>query len=254
MKRAWFVLLIAGFMVAASVAQASLVMSVTASQDTFVRSDSPNDAFGEADTLLVGGHASVGPFHSFYKFSVDLTGLQPTDDILDVTLRLTSIAEAGAGTVDINLYQLSAANSDWVEGVSGSASVGATYNNKAGPAAPAAWAGGNNVAGFVAGTDYVDTVLGNYSGAANSGTGGETFDFGNAAFTSLIQNNIGSTLELNLVLIDQTDETNFLRIASKENATFDGPELIIDYIPEPGSFLLLTIGFLGVGFFRRLNR
>ncbi len=247
---------------ASSASAQTLIQTFTASQDTFVRSDAPNSSFGTDTTLLVGGHSSVGPFNSFYKFeNVDLTGIA---SISSVTLRLTSIAQAGSGTVNINLYQLSAANSDWKEGVSGTvptgtSDTGATFNNKSGQGASAVtWAGGNTNANFVAGTDFVNTVLGNFSGAANTATGGQTFDFGNAALVSLLSASIGSTTTFNFVLRDQTGATNFLRIASSEHGTEAWrPQLIIEYtpIPEPSAFAALAgLGALGLAATRRRRR
>ncbi|MCH8512795.1 MAG: DNRLRE domain-containing protein [Kiritimatiellae bacterium] len=228
----------------------------TATEDTFVRLDSPNDSFGTSDFLLVGGHASVGPFNSFYKFSVDLTGFQTGETIDSVSFRLTSIAQAGSGTVNLNLYQLSAANSDWIQGTSGAAdndtNPAATFNNKAGQGLGATpWAGGNSNANFVAGTDYVDTVLGNYTGAANDGSGGQTFTFGNAALTSLLNSQIGNVVDLNFVLMDQTGDTNFLRIASSQNGTYAAPTLEVNVIPEPGTLILLGISLGALALFRR---
>jgi hypothetical protein len=231
---------------------------LTASQDTYVRSDTPNNAYGTDTTLLVGGHNSVGPFNSFYKFSVDLTGLQPGESIDSVSFTLTSVNSAGSGTVNINLYQLSPANADWKEGVSGTvptgtSDTGATYDNKAGQGASAvAWAGGNTNANFVAGTDYVNTVLGNYTGAANDGTGGQTFTFGNAALVSLLNSEIGNVADLNFVLLNQTGANlNFLRIASSENGTYAAPTLTVNVIPEPGTLALVGLALGALLLFRR---
>ncbi|GEM_PF-1605327 len=236
------------------------ILSFTASQDTFVRLDGPNNAYGADTTLLVGGHATVGPFNSFYKFeNLNLSALSGAT-INSVTLRLTSVNSAGAGTVNINLYQLSAANADWKEGTSGivptgTSDTGATFNNKSGQGASAVtWASGNTNANFVAGTDYVNTVLGNYSGATNTGTGGESFNFGNAALKDLIASSIGGSVSFNFLLRDQTGGTNFLRIASSENTSYAGPQLIIDYvaIPEPSTFAALAgLGVLGLAAARR---
>lgn len=248
-------LVVGALALSALVCQAAPIV-VTASQDTFVRSDSANDSFGSADTLLVGGHASVGPFNSFYKFSVDLSGLLPSESIDSVSFTLTSVNSAGSGTVNINLYQLSAANSDWIEGTSGVTdnvtNPAATFNNKAGQGVGAtAWAGGNTNANLVAGTDYVNTVLGNYTGATNTATGGQTFTFGNAALASLLNSEIGNVVELNFVLLDQTGDTNFLRIASSENATYDAPTLSVNVIPEPGTLALVGVALGSLLLFRR---
>jgi hypothetical protein len=248
----------------ASSASAETVLSLLMSEDTFVRSDNPNSSFGADSVLLVGGHASVGPFNSFYKLQIPdlatLIGEQAGNAVVinSATLRLTSIAQEGVGSVNINLYQLSAANSNWKEGNSGivptgTADTGATFNNKAGQGASAvAWAGGNTNANFVAGTDYVNVLLGNYAGATNSGVGGQTFNFGNASLASLVQNSIGS--QLDFVLRDQTGGTNFLRIASSENTTYTGPQLILDYtvIPEPSTYAaIIGLGVLGLALLRR---
>jgi uncharacterized protein YaiE (UPF0345 family) len=217
-------------------------MALTASQDTFVRSE--QNVQGFTDTLLVGGHSSVGPFNSFYKFQLDALELAGAT-INSVTLRLTSIATAGAGTVNINLYEVSTANADWFEGTGpdSNSSAGSTFNWKdyasGTTIAQVPWASGNTNANFVAGTDYVSTVLGNYTGPTNSATGGEVFDLpGNASLTALVEAALGG--ELNLIVMDQTGNgTNFLRIASKENTSYAGPQLIIDYTPGGGSTLTL---------------
>ena len=131
------------------------------------------------------------------------------------------------------------------------AETGATFNNKSGQGAFAVnWAGGNTNANFVLGTDYVNTVLGNFTGAANDGSGGQTFSFGNAAFTSLLNSQAGNLVELNFVLLDQTGDTNFLRIASSSNGSFDAPTLQVSVIPEAGTLALVGIALGSLVLFR----
>jgi hypothetical protein len=165
---------------------------------------------------------------------------------------LTSIANAGPGSVNVNLYQLAAANSDWVQGTTGIDGTGAHFNNKL-PGQP--WAGGNSHAAFVAGTDYLDTVLGSYVGPSNTADGGQTFDLGNGDLVVAAQGSLGS--DLNLIIMDQTGGSNFLRIASLENTGFTGPQLMVDFtpVPEPGTFALVFGGLaLGVIAIRRRKR
>lgn len=227
------------------------IITIDAIADTFVRSDETGPQ-GQNTFLLPGGHSAVGPLNTFLRFdlsSVDLGGAT----VESVTLRLTSIAQAGAGTININLYQLGAGNADWREGTFGVDGTGAHFNTKLNIAVPTPWAGGNTNANFVAGVDYYDTVLGNYTGATNTGDGGQFFDFGNAGLATLFDASIGG--QLNLILMDQTGGTNFLRIASRENGTFAGPQLIV-VVPEPSTYAAV-LGALVLGFIlvrRRLRR
>jgi hypothetical protein len=268
MKKYLALTTLAAALAVASSASAQLVTSITASHDTYVRSDGPNSSYGTDSALLVGGHASVGPFNSFYKFEIPslatLIGIESGNAVTinSVTLRLTSINSAGAGEVNINLYQLSAANSDWKQGTSGivptgTSDTGATFNNKAGQGLSAVtWAGGNTNSNFVAGTDYVNTILGNYTGATNTAAGGQQFNLGNTALTQLIQGSLGG--QVDFVILNQTGaNSNFLRIASIENGTYAAPQLILDYtvIPEPSTYAaILGLGVLGVALLRRRLR
>ncbi|MCX7003055.1 MAG: DNRLRE domain-containing protein [bacterium] len=210
--------------------------------DTYVRGN-PNADFnyGAAGQLLVGTHASVGPFHGLMRF--DLTALTNAGLVVtNVILNCTSDANgADAGTnITINVYSLTAANADWFEGaLNGGVAVGgqSCWNYKAGyvgvvGATSTNWAGSQGAS--TAGTDYDSTSTGamNFQSAA--------------AFTNAAQNALGGYLNIGIAVnTPNTLVSEFFRIRSRETSA-TATSLVIDYyvVPEPATLTLLGAALL----------
>lgn len=88
------------------------------------------------------------------------------------------------------------------------------------------------------------------SPGGHGGPGG-VVTFSAASLTSLVQNWIdNSSTNLGLVLLNSATLTGppvgpgdvIARYAAHENATFPGPQLIVDYVPEPSSLAMCVLG------------
>jgi len=222
--------------------------------DTYVRGN-PNADFnyGAAGQLLVGTHASVGPFHGLMRF--DLTALTNAGLVVtNVILNCTSDASgADAGTnITINVYSLTAANADWFEGaLNGGVAVGgqSCWNYKAGyvgvvGATSTNWAGSQGAS--TAGTDYDSTMLAAFTGRPSTiGTGAMNFQSA-AAFTNAAQNALGGYLNIGIAVnTPNTLVSEFFRIRSRETSA-TATSLVIDYyvVPEPATLTLLGAALL----------
>lgn len=133
-----------------------ITTSLVASADAYVRSADGQTAlnFGGADQMLIGNHPTLGDFHGVLQF--DLSSL-PTDiEIQSVTLQMVKPANGVGLPFTENIYELSAANADWIEGLVTWYSRGA-----------AIWAG--SAGASAAGVDYNGAVLASYRGTTAAG-------------------------------------------------------------------------------------
>ncbi|HEX8311004.1 MAG TPA: DNRLRE domain-containing protein [Chthoniobacteraceae bacterium] len=227
----------------------AVTLVVNSSSDTYLRGGSADQAYGATESLLAGNHSSVGPFTGLFRF--DLSGLPNSNITIDsVTLTLTSTGNGAGASVTLNVFQLAAANSDWIEGTqNGTNGDGAsTWSKKVrdlvAPASPEAdWAGSPGAR--TAGTDYVNTSLASFTGNADTiGTGQLAFS-STGSFASTVAASAGGSLNLwvgnpTVILVNE-----FFRIASRETAgTASDPLLTVNYtaIPEPSAALSLLSG------------
>jgi hypothetical protein len=187
---------------------------------------------GRADFDVGQNGASVA--HSLIRF--DLSALHDrVETINSVTLRLSetaaSYSPAGSGTVE--LYQLAAANTGWIEGTSsgGTPATGwVTWNNRAEATSP--WAG--SAGASTAGVDYVNTLLA--SAPYTTSTTG-TFDLTLSGDLSFVKSWAQGGTNAGFYLKEATGaSTNRINFYSSENGTAaNRPMLIIDYTPrQPG--------------------
>jgi len=199
--------------------------SLTATADTHVRSASAqgNNNFGGADQMLIGNHNDLGDFHGFLRF--DLSGLGDPDliQIQSVTLEMVKPQTGVGSAFRVSIYELSAANSAWVEGTANGAaqSGSATWDSKG----PSAWAGSGGAS--IAGTDYIDTELAFYEGSITAGDAAFTSQ---ADFISAVSNSWGGFLNLG-VGINNTASGQYYRFSTTEHDTAAAPQLVIKYIP-----------------------
>lgn len=237
MKRLNKVWVIVGFLAWMGSVSANVITNF-ATADTYIAGDPAriNNNYGGLTNMIIGGHVSNGPYHGLLRF--DLSGL--TNVVINsVKLQMQSHgATTGYTNVTINVYELSAANANWVEGTStgGPQAGSATWNSNG----LSAWAG--SAGASTAGTDYINTILASYGTAT---TPPSLIDFtSQAAFISAVSNKLGAALNLGLGLDGTWTASGFFRFATDESTNLT-PALVIDYtvIPEPA-----TIGLLGAGF------
>ena len=216
----------------------------------------PGIEVGNAGGVPAAGASTEANRRSLLRFNVSSLNGQFTS-INSVTLRLTTSAGVqGSGL--INLFRLTDANANWVEG---NGSGGAVY--EANDVGGSTWAfkiqgspeftgtpwaglgvsgvGSANGAAGVAGTDYHSTAVSSFSyNVTNAAAGSQVdFVFSDLSFfgTWITGTNAG-------MLLRQLSETgtNIVPFHSSESATAAArPMLIVDYtaVPEPGTAALL---------------
>ncbi len=190
-----------------------------------------NINWGGADQMLVGNHTSLGNLHGLLRF--DLSSL-PSDVVINSVTLIMHKPSVGTGAAfTVNVFELSAANANWVEGTAnGVAQSGsATWDSKG----PSAWAGSGGAS--TAGTDYINTPLASYSGSTAAGSANFTSQ---AAFISAVSNSWGGVLNLGVGL-NSGVSGSYYRFATIEHATLDAPALIIDYTVAPSKISLILI-------------
>lgn len=221
----------------------------------------PGIEVGNAGGVPAAGASTEANRRSLLRFNVSSLNGQFTS-INSVTLRLTTLAGVqGSGL--INLFRLTDANANWVEG---NGSGGATYEpNDAGGSTWAfkiqgaypneftgtSWAGGGTVgqahgAAGVAGTDYHSTAVSSFSYNITNAATGSTVDF---VFSDLSFFGTWITGTNAGMILRQFSETgtNIVPFHSGESATLSArPQLIVDYtpVPESGTAALLGSGLL----------
>jgi len=195
---------------------------LTAAADTYLFKNSETLSYGARDIVAVRND-STNTQHGLLRF--DLSGLEPDIIIKSVTLRMQKTAMYSGANVALHVYELSAANTNWVEGSkTGVSETGAaSWGQKA--YAQTGWAG--SAGASTAGTDYLTDVL----ATDRDFTLGVKDFTGTAAFAAAVSNNLGGALNLLLMLDpDSTSTGKPFVYASKENAGGQVvPTLVIEY-------------------------
>jgi len=177
-----------------------------------------NSNYGGAPTLLIGKHPTLGNFHGLLRF--DLSGLDSHRIINKVTLKLDKPAAGVGAAFAVNVYELSTANSNWVEGTkSGATEPGsATWAHRG----TSAWAGSAGASS--AGADYISTLLASYNGSLAAG---EAVFVSREAFKTAVVNHSGGVLNLGLGL-DADRSGQYYRFSTRESGA-PPARLIIEY-------------------------
>ena len=148
--------------------------------DTSLWSGGANNNFGVATTLYLDSPSLV------VLLRFDLSGILSTATCDAAALKLTPATNESSETY--NLYKITDANGDWVEGTKNNATAGTgepCWNKKAYNTVD--WAGSAGMS--TAGTDYVNTVLATFTGAVTAGT---TFELTfNASGLAILQDWFG---------------------------------------------------------------
>lgn len=236
-------------------------ISFTATRDTFLQQAAPDANFG-AQGGIVGG--LISGTHQIQRSVVgfNLSALNGTySSISSVVLTLYGRSFSGTNKT-IDIYEILAANSDWVEGNGTGTSVpgASTWNSKWDGAA--AWTGGVGLG--APGGGYGSTPLASRTFlAANAGSHPNTpFTFTFTGDLTALMNrwmtqaggaNAGILLRLSNETIPGTDaeQVAFQALQNGNSALF--ATLAVNYvpIPEPCSLLLFGCGALALGWVRR---
>jgi hypothetical protein len=184
-----------------------------------------NTNFGAGASVGIkhdGGGGAIGNSRKGY-LRFDITGVLILDLELDVTV---AIAAVPSGTYNVFGLNDGHAGEAWDEST-------ITWNN----------APGNDTLSKVDMLGAETTLLGTffYGGAYPVGT--------HITFSSLALLNFAladTNGLLTLAITRQTIDSSSLGIASKEHASLDAPTLHITTVPEPGTWLTVTAGSLGL--------
>lgn len=247
-------IVILAFCIGQAVADVVTLSGTNTVQDTYLRGDDSSGSqrlnLGGANNLLVGRLEDGATFqklgNTLLRFDVSSLAGQT---VSDVTLRLFNLNDAlQTADVTINVYEVAAANGDWVEGDGLAAIVSGTSDWRFKIDNTGDWAGGHNGCG-VAGTDYTTALVGS---AVSADTTAQWVEFTLSA--AVIQNWIDNPSQnYGLVLTSpgalQGEAAFFV---SSESGT-NGPELQVTVIPEPTTVGLFLISSAGVLLLRRAS-
>lgn len=211
-------------------------------EDVYLRGDNSQTSatanFGASTLLLVGRLPDSGTqilSNSLMRFDMSSLAGQT---VSNATLRLYNTNNASqTANVTVNVYEVASANGDWVEGTGTGGTVNGTSDWRFKIQNTGAWAGGQNGAG-VAGTDYVNTLIG--SATVVDGTAGYV-EFTLSA--SVIQNWITNPSQnYGIILTSPGAAQGAMAYFSSSEAASNGPQLVITTVPEPATWGLLGAG------------
>ena len=152
--------------------------SYTGVQDTQISAGLPTYNYGLATAINPSSSPASTPSRALLKFDVSSIPANATIGSAMLTLEEnpTSLDTVSNTGFQVNLYQISSANYNWVQGPNTGAALtsgqdGATWNDKDGnPSSITPWAGSAGLS--TAGTDYVVTPITTYTYNASFGAGG----------------------------------------------------------------------------------
>ena len=166
---------------------------------------------------------------------VDLSGLTASWTVTAASLHLydTNWANRSADCT-INVYQISAANGDWIEGTTEDAAEAGSpcWNYKAYDATtPTSWAGSAGLA--TAGTDYVNTSLG--SAIFTDGVSGyRTITF-NSTGEGVVEGWLGDATNNGFLLLGSGANNNWTEWHSSQGTDGNRPYLSVTYTTAAGN-------------------
>jgi len=156
----------------------------------------------------------------------DLSGLTSSWTVTAAVLYLYD-QDWASRTADctINVYQIAAANGDWIEGTTtGSAEVGSPCWNKK-VYNTVNWAGSAGLS--TATTDYINTSLG--SAVFTDGVSGyRTITF-NSSGESVVEDWLGDATNNGFLLVGSGSDNNWTRFTSSDGTDGQRPYLSVDY-------------------------
>lgn len=214
-------------------------------QDVYLRGDNnaggttPVNNYGGSTLLMVGritdGTTYQNLANTLLRF--DLSSLSG-QTVTQATLRLYNSNNAGqTADVTVSAYEVAAANGDWVEGAGAGAVVTGTSDWRFKIQNTGAWAGGQNGCG-IAGTDYTTNLVGS---AIAVNTTAEWVEITLSA--GVIQQWIDNPGQnYGLILTAPGAVQGAAAYFNSTEAAINGPQLVLQTIPEP-----TTIGMLGIG-------
>lgn len=224
-------------MISATASAATL--SITASEDSYIRRSVGTNNYGSDGLLFVADTSTTNDgmrtLLNFDLGAAELSGATINSVTLTLYINSSDTGASIAGTQTIQVYQL---NNAFAEST-------VTWGNSSGGAYNSA------------------SLLSSTTGDATTVTAGQQFTFGSSEnFTGIVSSLVSQGGDLNLLLRLATEDTtrSVFRFSSTESANASYyPVLTIDYtpsaIPEPSAFAALAgLGALGLVASRRRAR
>lgn len=215
--------------------------------NTNLLSEAPDENYGHTGTHQIKNYGGAGRGLLRYDLSsINILGLE----ISSATLELYMIDHGGGGTQTLSVYEVKAANADWVAGTSnGAAQTGSScWNKKWYNTANGDWAGSAGCS--TAGTDYESTAM-------SSRTLGTTVPAWyewtiSAAGLDVIEDWAdGTKANAGFLLRAESLRRNFRSNWNGGGNAQYRPKLTVTYTPEPATMVLLGMGGIGLLIRRR---
>jgi len=207
-------------------------ITLTPQSDTYINSGQPDTSYGSDDNLRVRSSAGVTR-KSFVRF--DLSSVPSPVDSAELVFTMTEdvpasdlISGLGLTLWVINDLAAGDALADWSDTM--------TWNSNDAPGDADYAQNDGSTTGMDAGATALQTI--DVSGGF---TQGDTISFGSSIILSPLQDDTNGFITFALTYADSGEGTS-LKLASSENASFDGPELNLTagVVPEPGTYALIA--------------
>jgi hypothetical protein len=223
--------------------------------DNMLNEDKPNANWGGFISNYVGKQSNTDSWRSVIRFSDLDNYISSTETVQKVTLGFVQFgANAQQAATIVDIYAITAANADWVEGTGDTGGAGVSSWNDRATSTP--WAGGGGLGDDPGDGGYGPTLLGSYSFpdiAANDRVS-RTIDL-NSSANAVVENWIDNPSQnAGFLLRVRTEATlgQFVVLDSRNMATVNNrPGLIVETIPEPATWVLLAAGLTTLIVFRR---
>lgn len=214
---------------------------------TQIRSDQPAMNFGSDVPQIIGTTASPAILRGLQSYS--LSSIPAGSTITSVSLRMTVRSTDGSSDtltgVMFNLHQLTASFTEGNGAGAGVNSGDASWNVR-GPGG-AAWT--------TAGGDFSPTVLSSF-GANAGNAAGTSYTFATGTdFVAAVQSALDSNTPLYLMIKLGNEDTTVRKaffFESDDGNAAGRPQLIVEYVPEPGPVVLAALA--GAGWLARRRR
>jgi len=236
--------IIAGLLAGPARAETVTLSGMSQMEDTYLRGDnlqtSASYNYGGANLLIVGASTNAAVIANSLMRFTDFSAVSGRT-VTSATLRLYNNNNAGqTADVTIHVYEVAAANGDWVEGTSLGVTVTGVSDWRFKIQNTGFWAGGTGSGCGVAGTDYTTNLVGR---AVSTNTMAEYINI--ALDASVVQKWIDNPSQNYGILLTAVGAApgQIAYFNSSEN-TIGLPQLVLEVGAQKTALGLYVIGFL----------